>query len=98
MRTFETSSWKEVDLKPSQCFKLVAYIDASFAIHNNGKLHTGIVIFIGGITVFCASQNQKCVSKIPMEVELVALSDNLDFAELFQEFISFLKIGKFWFP
>jgi hypothetical protein len=36
-------------LRPSQRFKVTAYIDASFAIHNDGKSHTGVVIFVGGV-------------------------------------------------
>jgi hypothetical protein len=39
-------------LKPSQSFKVVAYIDASFAIHNDGKSQTGIVEFVGVVVVF----------------------------------------------
>jgi len=42
-------------LQPSQSFKVTAYIDASFAAHNDGKSHTGCVIFVGGVVVFCAS-------------------------------------------
>jgi hypothetical protein len=38
--------------------------------------------------VFAASQKQKCVTKSSTESELVALTDNLGFVELF-EFFSF---------
>ncbi len=61
-------------LRPRGIFRLEAYIDASFALHLDGKSHTGIV----------------------MEAELVALSDNVGFVELFHEFVSFMlncKIG-----
>ena len=68
---------RHLKLKPSGSFKVVAYIDASFAIHNDGKSHTGIVIFVGGVAVFCALHKQNCVCKSPTEAELVALSDNL---------------------
>jgi hypothetical protein len=50
-------------LQPLQSFKVVAYVDDSFVIHNDGKSHTGIIIFISGVAVFCASWKQKCVSK-----------------------------------
>ncbi len=40
----------------------------------------GIVVFVGGLAVFCASRKQKCVSKSQTEAELVALSDNLGFS------------------
>jgi hypothetical protein len=83
-------------LRPRGIFKLEAYIDASFALHPDGKSHTGIVILLGGVGVFYASRKQKCVSKSPTEAELVALSDNVGFVELFHEFVSFVlncKIG-----
>jgi hypothetical protein len=83
-------------LQPRGIFKLEAYIDASFALHPDGKSHTGIVILLGGVGVFYASRKQKCVSKSPTEAELVALSDNVGFVELFHEFVSFVlncKIG-----
>jgi hypothetical protein len=85
-------------LKPTQSFKVTVYIDASFAIHNDGKSHTGIVIFVSGVTVYCASKKQKCVGKSPTEAELVALSDNLGFVELFHEFISFIMNSKVGIP
>ncbi len=40
--------------------------------------------------MYSASRKQACVTKSPMESELVALSDYIGFVELFQEFISFL--------
>jgi hypothetical protein len=73
---------------------VIIYIDASFAIHNDGKSHTGIMVFIAGVAVNCALQKQKCVSKSRTEAELVALSDNLGFVELFHEFVSFLVNDK----
>jgi hypothetical protein len=83
-------------LRPRGIFRLEAYIDASFALHTDGKSHTGVVILLGGVGVFFASRKQKCVSKSPTEAELVALSDNVGFVELFHEFVSFVlncKIG-----
>jgi hypothetical protein len=60
--------------------------------------HTGIVIFVGGVVVFCASQKQKCISKSPAEAELVTFSDNLGFIELFQEFTSFVVNSRIEIP
>jgi hypothetical protein len=40
--------------------------------------------------VFAASRKQKCVTKSPTESELVALTDNIGFIELFEEFFSFI--------
>ncbi len=84
--------------RPLQSFKVVTYIDASFALHDDGKLHTRIVIFVGGVAVFCASRKQKCVRKSPTEAELVALLDNLGIVELFQEFISFVTNSRVEIP
>jgi hypothetical protein len=49
-----------------------------------------VVVFVGGVAVFCASRKYKFISKSPTEAELIALSNNLGFIELFHEFISFL--------
>ena len=52
---------KVLVLRPSQSFKIVAYVDASFATHNDGKSHSSIVIFVSGVAVFCALRKQKCI-------------------------------------
>jgi hypothetical protein len=64
-------------MKPNNVFKVMVYIDASFSLHPDGKLHIGVMIQVGGISVYFGSRKQKCVSKIPMEAELVALLDNV---------------------
>jgi hypothetical protein len=76
-------------LRPWDVFHVEAYIDANFALHPDGKSHTGIVMLVGGVGVFFASRKQKCVSKSPMEAELVALSDNVGIVELFHKFVTF---------
>jgi hypothetical protein len=48
--------------------------------------------------VFCAARKQKCVRKSLTEVELVALSDNLGFMELSQEFLCFVTNSKIETP
>ncbi len=65
-------------------------MDAAFAPHVDFKSHTGVAIFIGGALVFAASRKQKCVTKSPTESELVTLTDNIGFIELFEEFFSFI--------
>ena len=89
---------RKLILQPSQSFKIVAYIVASFALHDDGKSHTGIIVFIAGVAVFCAARKQKCVRKSLTEVELVALSDNLGFMELSQEFLCFVTNSKIETP
>jgi hypothetical protein len=81
-------------LKPAKMAQVEAYIDASYAIHEDGKSHTGLIVMIGGVPVFSASRKQKCACKSPTGAELVALSDNLGFIELFQEFLGFVTNSK----
>ena len=81
-------------LRPSGIFRCVAYIDASFSAHPDGKSHSGAVILVGGVAVYFGSRKQKCVSKSPTEAELVALSDNLALVELFSEFVAFVTDSK----
>jgi hypothetical protein len=60
-----------------------AYIDAAYALHTDSKSHTGVIIFAGHAIV-------KCMSKSPMEAELIGLTDNLGLVELFKEFVDFI--------
>jgi hypothetical protein len=77
-------------LRPGALFRVVAYVDASFSVHPDGKLHSGVVVKVGGASVFFGSKKQKCVSNSPTEAELVVLSDNAGFIELFAEFVAFI--------
>ncbi len=67
-----------------------AYVDAAYALHSDSKLHTGVIIFVGQTIAFISSKKQKCMSKSPMEAELIGLSDNLGLVELFKEFVEIL--------
>lgn len=75
-------------LQPYKSF-VEAYIDAAFTLHHDSKSHSGVIILVGGIIIFASSRKQKCVTKSPTKSELVPLTDNMDFIELFQEFVSF---------
>jgi hypothetical protein len=68
-----------------------AYIDAAYALHSNSKSHTGVIIFIGQVIVYVSSKKQKCMSKSPMEAELIGLTDNLELVELFKEILDFVE-------
>jgi hypothetical protein len=81
---------KKLHLRPEGVFRVEAYVDAAFAIHGDSKSHTGVAVFMGGALVYEASRKQKCMTKSPTESELVALTDNVGFVELFEEFLSFL--------
>jgi hypothetical protein len=54
-----------------------AYIDASFAVHQDMKSHTGAVITLGKGAVRARSSKQRLVSKSSTESELIGLSDEL---------------------
>jgi len=84
-----TRGWT-LHLKIGDVLRILAYVDAAFAPHPDAKSHTGIAVFLGEALVFAASRKQKCVTKSPTDSELVALTDNIGFVELFNEFIGFI--------
>jgi len=67
-----------------------AYVDAAFALHSDSKSHTGVMVYVGETLLYVSSKKQKCMSKSPTEAELIGLTNNLGFIELFQEFVEFL--------
>jgi hypothetical protein len=73
---------------------ITAYVDAAYALHNDSKSHTGVVIYLGETLVYVSSKKQKCMSKSPAKVELIGLTDNLGLVELFHKFIEFLTMKK----
>ncbi len=75
---------EKLRLQPNGILQVEAYVDALFAPHADSKSHTGVTVFIGGTMVFAASRKQKCVTKSPMESELVGQTDNISFIELFE--------------
>jgi hypothetical protein len=77
-------------VKPKGTFRVKAYIDACFVTHRDGKLHSRLMVMIGGVGVLFASRKQKCVSKSPTESELIAFSDNIGLVKLFHEFLTFV--------
>lgn len=54
-----------------------AFIDSSFAVHLDGKSHTGAMISLGAGSIYAKSSKQKLVTKSSTEAELVGLSDAL---------------------
>jgi hypothetical protein len=84
----------EYVINPTKPLRVIAYIDAAFATHDDSKSHSGVALFVAGVLVYSASRKQTCITKSPTESELVALSDYVGFIELFQEFISFMVSEK----
>ena len=56
---------------------VIAYVDASYAVHKDFKSHTGAVISLGQGPVYVKSTKQKINSKSSTEAEIVAVSDAL---------------------
>jgi Reverse transcriptase (RNA-dependent DNA polymerase) len=57
--------------------RVYGYVDASFAVHNDMKSHTGSVISLGRGAVNVSSKKQQLMTKSSTESELVGLSDQL---------------------
>jgi len=70
------------------------YLDAAYALHADSKSILQVVMYVGERLVYVSSRKQKSMSKSPMEAEFIALTDNLGFVELFQEFVEFLTMSK----
>ena len=56
---------------------ILAYIDASHAIHDDCTSHTGVVISMGKGPIYIKSTSQKINTRSSTESELVALSDSI---------------------
>jgi hypothetical protein len=67
--------------------RIVAYVDASFASHLDGKGHTGVVIKWGAMTLGTISRKQKIATKSSTEAELVGLTDVLCEVEKAHEYM-----------
>jgi hypothetical protein len=75
IRYLKGSKDMHLTLSADNALGVVAYIDASYGPHSDGKSHSGSVITLGRGAVFVRSAKQRIVSKSSAEAELVALSD-----------------------
>ena len=57
---------------------LFAHFDASFAIHNDMKSHSGKIIFLGKVPIYVKSSKQKSSAKSSTQAELNSLYEGLD--------------------
>ena len=64
-------------LEGDGAMRVVAYVDASYAVHSDYKSHTGAVIKLGQGTAATKSSKQKINSKSFTEAEIIAVSDAL---------------------
>ena len=67
--------------------RIITYIDASFALHFDGKSHSGCVIMLGNACLWASSKKQKIVTKDSTEAEIVALQDMVIMAQKCQHFM-----------
>jgi Cft2 family RNA processing exonuclease len=54
-----------------------ACVDASFAVHVDGKGHTGVAITAGKGTIYAKSSKQKIMAKSSTEAELIGLTEGI---------------------
>jgi hypothetical protein len=81
-----TKSWTKVfDRSPIK--RMETYIDASFAIHPDGKSQSGCAVFVGGTLVHETCRKQKIITRSSTEAELMALSDHIQEGKLMEEFL-----------
>ena len=62
-------------------------VDASFAIHNNMRSHTGAVLSLGQGALMSMSSKQKINTKSSTETELVGVQDAMNFVVWIQLFM-----------
>lgn len=65
----------------------IAYCDASYGVHVDGKSHSGLFITLGAGPIYVGSSKQKIVVKSSTEAELVALSDSIGHIVWAREFM-----------
>jgi histone deacetylase 1/2 len=67
--------------------RLLAFVDAAFAVHYDGKGHTGLVIMFAGVVIDTYCGKQKIATKDSTESELVGVSDMIVKIERMNEFL-----------
>jgi hypothetical protein len=63
-------------IRPDQAIQVHAFVDASYAVHDDFKSHTGTAITVGGGVTYAKSSVQKLNTKSSTESELVGASDS----------------------
>ena len=66
-----------VVIRPAAELRMLAYVDASFAVHADMKSHTGAVFTLGEGPLYVGSKKQSLVTKSSTESEVVGVSDAL---------------------
>jgi hypothetical protein len=84
-------AWSKVFDK-SQIERVRTYIDASFAIHPDGKSQSGCAVLLGNTLVHETCRKQKIITRNSTEAELVALSDHIQEGELIKGFLQDMEV------
>ena len=74
-------------LEPYSIISILAYIDASHAVHKNHRGHTGTVLSLGRGPIYVKSSSQRINTKSSTETELVGLSDSIGQVVWTREFL-----------
>jgi hypothetical protein len=77
LRYLNATKDRFIFISDSPITNISAMIDASFAAHEDGKSHTGEVVFVGDMVVLAKSAKQKIVTKDSTEAELVGMADKM---------------------
>ena len=77
VRYIRATKEKGIVIEPDKNLSILAYVDASYGVHEDYKSHTGCVIGIGRGPVYAKSTGQKLNTKSSAEAELVGLSDSV---------------------
>jgi hypothetical protein len=83
----------QLRLSISDDYLFTAYVDASYAVHEDMKSHSGMVYIVGGGTFLAKSTKQSVVSKSSTEAEVITASDGCNDLLSLMEFINF-QTGK----
>ncbi len=81
-----TKNWSRV-IHNSEFERVEMYIDASFAMHTDGKSQSGCMIFLGNTLVHEGCRKQKLITKNSTKAEIVALADYILEGELIEDFL-----------
>jgi len=77
IRYISATVGQELVLASNKPCQVIGMIDASYALHEDAKSHTGLVITLGVGAILCVSSKQKIMTKSSTESELIGLTDKI---------------------
>ena len=76
-----------ITLCPGKDLSVIAYIDASYAVHNDMKSQTGVATTLGTGVTYAKSTTQQLNAKSSTESELIALTDGAGHVIWFRDYL-----------